>query len=108
MTKSAIIESLAMEMGMGKFNDTRYGVDRYDPNTGTLYCNGAMISKNTVQDAKNYMKQQIATYRGRAGAGIKQAEDLATIYQIALTGIEFLQMEGERLKHEIVIDKKNI
>lgn len=108
MDKSAIIESLAMEMGMGKLNDTKYGVERYDPDTGTLYCNGTMISKNTIEDAKNYLRQQIATYQNRVNSGIKQAADLATIYQIALTGVQFLQTEGERTKHELIIEKNHI
>ena len=107
MEKSKLIESLAMEMGMGSINDTKYGVDRYDPDTGTLYAQGALVSKNTITDAKNYLKQQIATYQSRVKSGIKQASDMATIYQIALTGVEFLQQEGEKAGHEIIIEKHN-
>ena len=46
--REALINQLAASMGVGGYTQTKYEESRYDPDTGTFYCNGQIITKNTI------------------------------------------------------------
>lgn len=83
MGREDIINQLAASMGAGDYGRTKYEESRYDPDTGTLYCNGQIISKNMIDDAESYFRQM----QSRCDMTFPESRRMAAIYQVALEGI---------------------
>ena len=56
--KEELIKSLASSFGMQDSFSTRYSESKFDPATGTLYCEGITIPKSTMQKALEYFSKQ--------------------------------------------------
>lgn len=50
-TRTDLINQLAASMGAGDYAKTRFEESRYDAETGTLYCDGYVISKSVIEEA---------------------------------------------------------
>ncbi len=82
------IHSLAKSMGMGEAQKTtRYTAGKYNPEMGTIYGNGHIISKTTIEQAKNYFATQ---YRRMAEKDDEGARELAMIYEVAMEAINMM------------------
>ncbi|MCR5100474.1 MAG: hypothetical protein K6B41_03860 [Butyrivibrio sp.] len=99
--KAELIEGLAIAMGQGEALKTRYDLNKYDSTTGTMYCNGHIISSSTINNAKNFFDAQRRKYKEHIEE-LQGAYDMMCFYEVALEGIEKLQAEafktGGRIK----------
>lgn len=93
MNREDLIGALAAAMGQGSFSNTKYEESRYDNSTGTLYCQGYIISKSTVDDA-------LAFFKASKKKTDKMAETDTTLrnqalyYQVAVEAILMMQREA--------------
>ncbi len=53
-----LIKSLAANFGLQDTNISKYDGSRYDPSTGTFYCEGLTITKSMVLKALDYFERQ--------------------------------------------------
>lgn len=79
-----LINQLAASMGAGNYAQTKYEESRYDPDTGTLYCNGQIITKNTIDLAEGHFK----TMQAKCDLKTPEGRQMAAIYQVGLEGIK--------------------
>ncbi len=56
--KENLIKELASSFGMPDVYSTRTSESRFDPSTGTLYCEGVVIPKSTVDKALAHFEKQ--------------------------------------------------
>ena len=103
MDKAELIKALAVEMGHEELVGIKPGDRKYDPTTGTLYCSGRAVDKNSMERAKQYFKEQAHIYQDQADAGAQRAGDLAMFYYAALAGIIYLQQAGDKVHEQIII-----
>ncbi len=91
-----LINQLAAKMGAGDFAQTKYTESRYDPQTGTLYCDGIMITKPVIEKAEQYFKNLKAkcSYQDPA------SREMAMIYQVAIEGINMIRNSGQETMKE--------
>ncbi len=61
--KENLIRSLATSMGMPDVKTTKYSGSRYDPATGTLYCENFALPNNSIERIKDWYKGQMEQYR---------------------------------------------
>ena len=87
-----LINQLAASMGAGDFARTRYEESRYDPETGTLYCDGIAISKSTIEKAEQHFKG----LKAKCDYADPASREMAMIYQIALEGIKALKAQNKK------------
>ena len=87
-----LINSLAKSMGMGNAQKKSVGAGKYNAETGALYCNGHMISKATIEQAKSYFTTQ---YRRLADKDDEGAKDLASLYEVAMESINMVIDSGK-------------
>lgn len=92
-----LIHSLAKSMGMGDGNKPRFSSGKYNAETGTLYSNGHMISKATIEQARSYFTTQ---YRKLAEKDEEGAKDLATLYEVAMEAITMMAESGNKPEGE--------
>lgn len=92
-----LIHSLAKSMGMGDGNKLRFSSGKYNAETGTLYSNGHMISKATIEQARSYFTTQ---YRKLAEKDEEGAKDLATLYEVAMEAITMMAESGNKPEGE--------
>jgi hypothetical protein len=85
--RSSLINELAAAMGAGQFSATAYENNRYDKGTGTLYCNGHIISATTIEKAKNFFEGNMKRCDRNTTAG----NDMYMIYETAVEAIKWLQ-----------------
>lgn len=64
--KAALIQSLAESVGITECFDPRIDGSRYDPNTGTLYCEGMVLTDSSVDRVKAWYRQQMNLYKEQA------------------------------------------
>ena len=83
MGREDLINQLAASMGAGDYGRTKYEESRYDPDTGTLYCNGGIISKSTIDEAEKYFKLM----QSKCDMTYPETRQMAAIYEVALEGI---------------------
>ena len=76
-----LIYSLARSMGMGDAQKTKYSVSNYNSETGTLVCNGHIISRNNI--------------------------DLAMMYEVAVDAIGFMLQTNVKNPDGIVAKDKD-
>ncbi len=79
-----LIYSLAKSMGMGNAQTAKYTASKYNAETGTIYCNGHVITKATIEQAKAYFTTQ---YRKLAEKDEEGAKELSAFYEVAMESI---------------------
>ena len=62
-SKEHLISQLAASFGMGSAGSTKYSDSKFDPATGTLYCEGITIPRATMVRALDYFERQKEYYR---------------------------------------------
>ncbi|MCR5670409.1 MAG: hypothetical protein K6G10_05335 [Butyrivibrio sp.] len=79
-----LIYSLARSMGMGDAQKTKYSASKFNAETGTMYCNGHIITRVTIDQAKSYFNAQ---YKKLAEKDDEGARELAMLYEVAVEAI---------------------
>ena len=87
-----LIHSLAKSMGMGEAQKSKYTAGKYNPDTGSIFCNGHVITKQTIEQSRIYFHNQ---YRKLASKDDEGAKDLASIYEVALEAINMMVESGK-------------
>ncbi len=81
-----LINQLAASMGAGDFARTKYEGSRYDPSTGTLYCDGYVISNSVISEAIAHFTM----LRSKCDISDPDSRKMAMIYQAALEALKML------------------
>ena len=81
-----LINQLAASMGAGQFATTSYEESRYDAETGTLYCNGMVISKSTAEKAI----QHFELLEKKCDVKDSAQRQMAMIYRCAIESIKIV------------------
>ncbi len=87
-----LIHSLAKSMGMGDAQKPKYTAGKYNPETGNIFCNGHVITKQTIEQSRMYFHTQ---YKKLAGRDDEGAKDLAKIDEVALEAINMMVESGK-------------
>ncbi len=82
-----LIYSLARSMGVGETQKTKYNAGKYNPEMGTIYANGHVITKATIEQAKIYFTAQ---YRKLAERDDEGTSDMAMLYEVAMEAINMM------------------
>ena len=82
-----LIHSLAKSMGVGETQKAKISSGKYNPESGTIYCNGHIINKNTIEQSRLYFLNQ---YRRLAEIDDEGTKDMATIYEVAFEAISMM------------------
>ncbi|MCR5094014.1 MAG: hypothetical protein K6B72_08580 [Lachnospiraceae bacterium] len=91
--REKLITALASAMGQGDYSSTKYSESKYDPTTGTLFCQGYIISKSTVDEALEYFKK--AKLRADQSADADNSmRNVALYYQTAIEAIIMMQKKA--------------
>ena len=103
--RTDLINALAASMGAGKFGATKYEESRFDPETGTLYCNGMVISSSVADQAIKYFN----TIRKKCDLNEPSSRQMAMIYQCAIEAIKVMQNPKvkEFMRNELEKEQKN-
>lgn len=91
-----LINQLAAKMGAGDFAQTKYTESRYDAQTGTLYCDGIMITKPVIEKAEMHFK----TLKSKCSYTDPASREMAMIYQVAIEGIKMIRESGQQTMKE--------
>ena len=86
-TRTDLINQLAASMGAGDYAKTRFEESRYDPDTGTLYCDGYVISKTVIEEAI----QHFNLMQKKCDMNDPASRHMAMIYKTAIEGIKRLK-----------------
>ncbi|MCR5511436.1 hypothetical protein SAMN02910292_01174 [Lachnospiraceae bacterium XBB2008] len=62
-----LIRQLATSFGMADTYNSRIEGSRFDPATGTLYCDGIAVPKSSIESAEEFFAKQRDYYRSMAG-----------------------------------------
>ena len=89
VNRENLINQLAASMGMGALDQTNYESSRYDAKTGTLYCKGMAISKNTANKAVGYFESMERKCDSENPTG----REMMMIYRCAIEAIKMMQTE---------------
>ena len=98
-SREELINSLAQSMGVGSYVDTKYAGSRYDKSTGTLYCDGYIITSTVINEALSHFE----TLKLRADKEeTENSIHMALIYKAAIEAIKMMQdtLEGKEKKEE--------
>ncbi|MEE3496511.1 MAG: hypothetical protein VZR06_15230 [Butyrivibrio sp.] len=82
-----LIHSLAKSMGVGDAQKARGTSGKYNAETGTMYCNGHIISRTTIEQASAYFNSQ---YRRLAEIDDENVKQMASIYEVAKEAINMI------------------
>ncbi|MBR1478666.1 MAG: hypothetical protein IJ608_12035 [Lachnospiraceae bacterium] len=86
--REELINSLAKSMGVGNYMDTKYAASRYDKGTGTLYCDGYIITSTVINESLSYFE----TMKMRADKeNSENSLHMALIYKTAIEAIKMMQ-----------------
>ena len=88
-----LIHSLAKSMGVGDAQKPKYNAGKYNVDTGTIFTNGHVITKVTIDQAKGYFTNQ---YKKLAGKDDEGARDMAALYEVAMEAINMMVESGSR------------
>ena len=99
--KKDLLSQLAASMGAGDFAKTKYEDSKYDPQTGTLYCDGIMITKPVIEKAE----QPFKALKSKCSYNDPASREMAMIYQVALEGIKIMRASGQETMKEDKGDK---
>ena len=94
--REELINQLAAKMGAGDFAQTKYTESRYDAQTGTLYCDGIMITKPVIEKAEQYFKN----LKSKCSYTDPASREMAMIYQVAIEGIKIIRASGQETMQE--------
>ena len=81
MGRDDIIQQLASSMGAPV--QSKFAESNYDKSTGTLYCNGHMITAGKIEQAKQYFE--------RSKKHVESGSDIYIFCELALEAIERMQ-----------------
>ncbi len=95
-----LIYSLARSMGMGEAQKTKYTSGKFNPETGTIFCNGHVITRGTIEQARTYFTAQ---YRKLAEKDDEGAKDLAMLYEVAMEAINMMSESAAKASDAVVI-----
>lgn len=84
--RSDLINQLAASMGANAMN-TKIEPSRYDPKTGTLYCDGMIISKGIADKAV----QLFTMLEGKCNKEDPVQREQAMMYRCAIESIKMMQ-----------------
>ena len=93
MAREDLIYSLAKSMGMGDAQKPKYSATKFNAETGTIYCNGHVISRGTIEQARAYFTAQ---YRKLAEKDDEGARDMSTLYEVAMEAITMMVESGQK------------
>ncbi len=82
-----LIYSLAKSMGVGDAQKSKYTSGKYNADTGTIFSNGHVITKTTIEQAKVYFTAQ---YRKLAEKDDEGAKELSVLYEVAMEAINMM------------------
>ena len=82
-----LIQSLAKSMGMGDGQKMRFQSGKYNPESGSIYSNGHVLSKRTIEQSRLYFLNQ---YKKLAEMDDEGAKELADIYEVAFEAINMM------------------
>lgn len=85
--RADLINQLAASMGAGSFAQTKYEESRFDTETGTLYCDGMVISRSIAEKAIQHFEMLEKKCDKSDSAG----RQMAMIYKCASESIKILQ-----------------
>ncbi len=85
--RSDLINQLAASMGAGQYAQTKFEESRFDPETGTLYCNGMVISASVAEQAVKHFE----TMYKKCDLNEPASRQMAMIYQCAIEAIKVVQ-----------------
>ena len=85
--RSDLINQLAASMGAGEFAKTSYEASRYDADTGTLFCNGMVISKNVADKAIKHFE----LLERKCDVNVGPQREMAMVYRCAIESIKMMQ-----------------
>ena len=94
--REALINQLAAKMGAGDFAQTKYTDSKYDATTGTLYCDGIMITKPVIDKAEQHFKN----LKSKCSYNDPASREMAMIYQVAIEGINMIRNSGQQTMKE--------
>ena len=94
--KLDLLNQLAASMGAGDFAKTKYEDSKYDPETGTLYCDGIMITKPVIEKAEQHFR----ALKSKCSYTDPASREMAMIYQVALEGIKIIRASGQQTMKE--------
>ena len=101
-SREQLIGALATAMGAGSFAQTKYEGAHFDHDTGTLYCNGIVISKSSIQDALEYFQASKVNCEKMAEQnGDISMRNIAIYMQTAIEAIKLMQ-------HKEIVPKKGM
>ncbi|MCR5626086.1 MAG: hypothetical protein K6F99_02095 [Lachnospiraceae bacterium] len=92
-TKANLIQQLALTTGALATTADRFSKSRYNAETGTLYCNGVVITRSTIEEAKSYFEKMVSQCNA---AGAREMRDIGTYYQLAIEAINMMQEGREK------------
>lgn len=98
-----LINQLAASMGAGDFANTKYEESRYDASTGTLYCDGIMITKVVIEKAEQYFR----SLKAKCSYTDPASREMAMIYQLAIEGIKKIKESGQETIREDRVPKED-
>lgn len=96
LDRQNLINQLASSMGAGDFAQTKYEGSKYDPSTGTLYCDGIMITANVIDKAEAHFK----ALKSKCSYTDPSSREMAMIYQVAIEGIKKIRESGQETMKE--------
>ena len=82
-----LINQLAASMGAGSFAQTKYEESRFDSETGTLYCNGMVISRSVASKAISHFE----LLEKKCDKNDTPQREMAMIYRCAIESIKMMQ-----------------
>ena len=85
--RNDLINQLAASMGAGNFASTKPEESRFDVSTGTLYCNGMIISQSTAEKAM----QHFEILEKKCNLQDSNQRQMAMIYRCAVESIKMMQ-----------------
>lgn len=89
-----LIRQLATAKGI---TNKKYDASRYDSSTGTIYCNGHAISKNMIEQAKQFFETQRKQYQQLSDA--EGAYEMATFFEVGIEAITMLQNNSDIIQN---------
>ena len=91
--RDELIKQLSVSMGVGKFAETNPTEKSYfDTETGTLYCDGIMITKPVIEKAEQHFKM----LKSKCSYNDPASREMAMIYQVAIEGINMIRNSGQQ------------
>ncbi len=87
-----LIHSLAKSMGMVDSQKARFSSGKYNPESGSIFSNGHVLSKRTIEQSRLYFLNQ---YKKLAEMDDEGAKELADIYEVAFEAINMLVESGK-------------